>query len=378
MRIQSRSRFVLLAGLSVALLAWLHSVSVAAEPVFSRVSFPTCDGLELSGTFYPAGAAGKKDKDAVVLLLHEFDPRKGGGSHGEWDKLAAKLQQEGYAVLSFDFRGFGQSKSIRDEFWKFRHNQQGIPRGYKGGVKSAESIDQKDFTPFYYPFLINDIAAAKAFLDRKNDAREINSSNLVLVGAGDGATLGALWMAAEMHRQRDTSPPMLIPPAVPLRMDDPEGKDIAGAVWLTISPNIAGKSVSKALSAALVETARENKVPVAFLYGKNDANAANLTLNYLNTIQPKKYDLKNTGEKAIAGTDLVASKLLGERVGATKEVIKQLDRVMEDRGSKEWKKRDEEKSRFFWSRGKGQLRLAKTAGEKVVRPVPPELIRLAN
>jgi len=378
MRILSRSRLVLLAGLSLALLAWVHSASVAAEPVFSRVSFPTCDGLELSGTFYPAAAAGKKDKDAVVMLLHDFDPRKGGGSHGEWDKLAEKLQEEGYSVLSFDFRGFGQSKTVRDEFWKFRHNQQGIPRGYKNGVKSAESIDQKDFQAFYYPFLVNDIAAAKAFLDRKNDARAVNSSNLLLVGAGDGATLGALWMAAEMHRQRDTSPPMLIPPPVPLRMDDPEGKDIAGAVWLTISPNIAGRGVSRAVSGALVESARENKVPIAFLYGKNDTNASNLTLNYLNAIQPKKYDLKNTGEKAIAGTELGGSKLLGERVGATKEIIKQLDRVMEDRGSKEWKKREEEKSRYFWSSGKGRPALAKMPGEKVARPIPPMLIRLGN
>jgi alpha-beta hydrolase superfamily lysophospholipase len=374
MRIQSRSGFVLLAGLCMALLAWLHSAAVAADPVFSRVSFPTCDGVELAGTFYPASDS---KKDAVVMLLHDFEPRKGGGSHGDWDKLAASLQKEGYAVLSFDFRGFGQSKSIRDEFWRFRHNQQGIPRGYKNGVKSAESIDQKDFQISYYPFLVNDIVAAKAFLDRKNDAREINSSNLLLVGAGDGATLGALWAAAEMHRQRDTSPPMLIPPAVPLRMDDPEGKDIAGAVWLTISPNIAGRSVSKALSSALVEVARDNKVPVAFFYGKNDSNASNLTLNYLNTIQPKKYDLKNTGEKAIPGTELAGSKLLGERV-ATKEVIKQLDRVIEDRGSKEWKKREEEKSRYFWTMGKGRTQLAKMPGEKVAHPIPPWLIRLGN
>src|SRR5262245_26381536 len=118
MRGLAHSHLVLLAGLSLALAAWTGSASAAEDAQSDRVSFSACDGVELSGTFYPS-PRGKKDKDAVVLLLHDFDHRKGGGSHGDWDKLAEKLQKEGYSVLSFDFRGFGGSKSVRDDFWKF-------------------------------------------------------------------------------------------------------------------------------------------------------------------------------------------------------------------------------------------------------------------
>ncbi len=188
MRVLSRTHLVSLAGLSLVLLTAISSESAAAQKEkaeFSRVSFPTCDGMELAGTFYPPGA-GKKDKDAVVLLVHNFSHRGGGGSHGEWDDLAAKLQKEGYSVLSFDFRGFGGSKSVSPDFWKFRQNQ--VLRGFRGGAKSAESIDQKDFPGHYYPVLINDIAAARAFLDRKNDMRDVNTSNLIVIGAGQGAT----------------------------------------------------------------------------------------------------------------------------------------------------------------------------------------------
>jgi alpha-beta hydrolase superfamily lysophospholipase len=379
MRGLAHSRLVWLAGLSLALLTWAGLVSAAEDTPSDRVSFSACDGVELSGTFYPS-PKGKKDKDAVVLLLHDFDPRKGGGSHGDFDKLAERLQKEGYSVLSFDFRGFGGSKSVREEFWKFNYNQRGIPKAYHGGVKSAESIDQKDFQLGYYPALINDIAAARAFLDRKNDSRDVNTSNLIVIGAGQGATLGALWMAAEMHRQKDTSPPALIPQAIPLRMDDPEGKDFAAAIWLTVSPNLAGRSVTGAVKSSLVELARDNKVPLAFYFGKSDTSGATLAKNYLDAIGGgKKVELKNTGSKAIPGTELTGSKLLGGRLGTADYIADYLNRVMEDRGSKEWKKRDEEKSRYFWTvNGRPKLPPAKNIGEKVVGPIPGAMIKLGS
>ena len=34
----------------------------------------------------------------------------------------------------------------------------------------------------------------------KNDDGEANSSNIIVIGAGEGATLGALWMASEWRR----------------------------------------------------------------------------------------------------------------------------------------------------------------------------------
>ena len=107
-----------------------------------HINFPTFDEVELSGSFYRSAPVGKKDKDAVVLLLHDFRHNKGGGSQEDgWRQLAGQLQKEGYAVLSFDFRGFGNSKSVSPKFWLHQHNKAGI-RARKGTHSSR--LDQSE------------------------------------------------------------------------------------------------------------------------------------------------------------------------------------------------------------------------------------------
>src|SRR5215469_10627606 len=237
--------FVPLTTLSLLFLADSGAVSGADDIESTRVHFATYDEVELSGTFYrSASASGKKDKDTVVLLLHDFRHLKGGSSQEDgWHQLAGQLQKEGFAVLSFDFRGFGNSKSVSPKFWEFPHNRQGI----KGASKKnpPASIDEKDFSQGYFINLVNDIAAARAYLNIKNDANEINSSNIILIGAGQGATLGALWLASECRRQKDNQSDRLFPGMLPQfrSLDEPEGNDVAGAVWLTIYPTLEQKAV---------------------------------------------------------------------------------------------------------------------------------------
>src|SRR6516162_2546831 len=130
MRSMSRASYVPLATLSLLLLAGSGHLSAqqnSDDKIESkRVHFPTYDEVELSGSFYRSTPVGKRDKDAVVLLLHDFQHIKGGGSTEDgWRQLAGQLQKEGYSVLSFDFRGFGNSKTVSPKFWGFRHNNQG-------------------------------------------------------------------------------------------------------------------------------------------------------------------------------------------------------------------------------------------------------------
>ena len=63
-------------------------------------------------------------------------------------------------------------------------------------------IDASRFPNKYFFQLVNDVAAAKSFLDSRNDSGELNSSDIYVVGAGEGATIGALWMASEFSRKR--------------------------------------------------------------------------------------------------------------------------------------------------------------------------------
>src|SRR4051794_20956288 len=79
------------------------------------VTFDTVDGVKIKGTFWP-GAKGRKSP--TVLILHDFEMNKGGDSHQDgWDSLGDALQKKGLAVLSFDFRGHGQSTAIRQDLF---------------------------------------------------------------------------------------------------------------------------------------------------------------------------------------------------------------------------------------------------------------------
>ena len=297
MSFRSRARF----GLSLALAAAVLSLSAlpaqtvksdagkadaakkdkANDGEFRRISFRSSDGVELEGRFYPATGGAK---DACVLMLHNFSHKTGGDSRSDegWGRLAVALQKEGFPVLTFDFRGFGSSKSVdKALFWdrKNPHNTR-----LRGAAKMPETIDQKDFYPGYYLNLVNDVAAAKAYLDRRNDAREVNDSNLIVIGAGEGATVGALWLASECRRQKDKNSAAGVVGIGRPDLDQPECKDVTCAVWLSISPTVGGQPIP--VKNWLVEAGRDHKIPMGFIYGKDDSKSLNLAQAAVSAIKP--------------------------------------------------------------------------------------------
>ena len=212
---------------------------------YKTYEFVSADGVKLEGNLWSnAGAANKKD--ATVLLLHNFNDKNGGSSRDEgWDQLGDKLLDQGYSVFSFDFRGFGGSTKVDPEkFWDLRRNPQNQYIQGHNTVPLADTIDHAKFEHAYYPYLANDVQAAKAFLDRRNDSGEVNTSSLFVIGAGEGATVGALWMASQWHLQKADLGPLgaliIDPKTGRFSFQEPEGKDQAGAIWLSISPTLAG------------------------------------------------------------------------------------------------------------------------------------------
>jgi pimeloyl-ACP methyl ester carboxylesterase len=319
----------------------------------------------------------------VVLLVHDFSHAKGGGrNQAGWNYLAGQLQKEGYAVLSFDFRGFGDSKGVDGKaFWEYPAN-----RGLPGAGKGRSSIDQKDFPRAYYMYLMNDIVAARGFLSAMNDSRDanVNANNLIVIGAGQGATLAALWMAAECRRQKveliDTNPGAVVSQKKMVPIGSPESSSLRAAVWLSISPELEGRTLGNPLKKALVDVAQTAHIPTYFLYGKNDSKAAKSTTTYLDAIQTvnyKKVEQKNVKEKAVPGTDLAGAQLLGPRLKTTEYIIDFVNRVMEDRGTKVQKDREEEKSFYCymlpWPNARNvQPVLAKNSREQL--PIPPQVL----
>ncbi len=353
---RSLSRRSLLPGLVVLALAVLPGGVVHAQGKKADtkdVSFTTYDGVELKGTLYP-NAGGKRD--AVVLLLHDFDHVKGGSSQKDnLPDLARSLQADGYVVLLFDFRGFGDSKTVnKDRFWTIRHNTM-----LKGAAKRSETIDQKNFPKAYYAYLVNDIAAAKAYLDRLNDQKVCNTSSLLIVGAGQGATLGAMWMANECRRKKDKNSGKGVI-GLPM-LDDPESRDLAGAIWLTIRPALEGRRLP--VSNWLREVGRTNKVPMAFYFGKNDTRSGEFARTMVNMLKSGKTKLDNTGVKVIEGTGLGGTKLLEPVLGTEKAMKTYFSRVMEARGNKEWRKRDVTDRAFYYVINRRMI-LNKRAGDE--------------
>lgn len=343
------SRRSLFLCVAVGLVGWAAPRGSAQNPKSEPVTFDTADHVEISGTYWPST---KGKRGPVAILLH----RTGSKSSEEgWKTLAEELQTEGFAVLTFDFRGHGGSVNVGAKFWDMTHNKMHVRR--KAGPPPA-TVSFNDFQPRYWPYLINDIAAARRFLERRyNDQGECNVSNMILVGAEDGATLGGLWVASEAKRYRLLQ--------TGSKNDYPESKDIIACVWLSISNNLGptgkGISVQQQLPTWLKEggSATESKVPMVFVYGKKDTNgdgqayrlAQTLRKGYMRgaTKLPKDDPLKATGDYGVPETALQGAKLLSKSTSEwiAKTYIPKLV-IDEKKPLQEWEKRESEKWIFLW------------------------------
>jgi pimeloyl-ACP methyl ester carboxylesterase len=317
----------LLAGLALA--CWPQA-GLAAEP--ERVKFDTYDQVEIHGTYYPGDLASKSPS---ALVLHAL----GGSSREEgWDNLAKELQKKHFAVLLFDFRGHGESTAIGTDFWRMPGNSS--LKSYRPG-KLKDQISFKDFTTMQnWLSLVNDIQAAKRFLDRKNDSSECNSANLVVIGAESSAALGALWIATEWQHPRMLN---RFPP-VPANRGEMEGQDIECAVWLSFSPHISVDRTKFTLhpDSWLANPVRD-KVPMCFIYGEQDTKSKSYALHLYDGVMHARRDkkVKLTVEKGMKDTKLAGRELLGKPSLNTEElIVTYVSKVIDDRGANPWSKRD--------------------------------------
>lgn len=144
----------LLAGILLTLPAL---PALATEP--TPVEITTEDGYLLSGEWFPADGEAR----GAVLWLHQP-----GRSGNDYHYIAGQLADSGYAGLTIDLRGHGESL-----------------------LGPAGPVDRDDFEAADYAGMLADVQAAVDFIgEREGDVR------LHLVGADFGATL-ALYHAAE-------------------------------------------------------------------------------------------------------------------------------------------------------------------------------------
>ena len=312
-----------------------------------EISFETFDGVTIKGSFYPSAKGGNSP---VVMFLHKFGSDTGKDG---WDDLATQLQGKGYAVLAFDFRGHGRSKFINkpELFWTFGPNRSLINHS---GDPKKKVIAFADFRAGYLPYLLNDIVAARLYLDNRNDNGGCNTSNIIVIGAEEGASLGFSWLALEALRQasyKQTN--WYINPGA--ANPSPGSDDIAGAIWLSFSKSPLKLAFPYQYQSRNMPTLRDH-IPMWFAVGQNDKiGMADTTYMYDSVLHAdqKKNQLELTFKKPIEKIDLRGAKLLGN--GTTNDDIdKYIKKLVERRPNAAQKKRD--------------------AGDATLRPVPLQML----
>ncbi len=314
-----------------------------------QVDILTVDKVELKGKYF----ASNKEKAPCVLLLHAIGESS---SSKDWTNLAVKLNEKGFAVLMFDFRGHGDSTTVRPGvvnpkdptktergFWDEPLNQRGV-KGFNAFKPRPTEIKQEQFLAEYYPVLANDIAAAKAFLDVQPDC---NSSNLILIGANDGATLGALWLNSECFRYRWLPPEPGLPQGSLDRLN-PEGQAVTSAIWLTIGSKLGASKTVLNVAQMLDRPAKTFKVPMLFVYGEGDAKGKQIAEYCEKALVGKdKKNYPNTMAFKVAGAEqLTGKKLLLESLPTTDRIIKFLEEVPESKAAAKPRKASEEV--YYW------------------------------
>jgi len=129
------------------------------------VNFLTDDGVSIIGSYYSPlsvvnNASSSTATTPTIILLHML-----GKDRSTWNPFASTLsQKEGYAVLSIDLRGHGESVK----------------------QNNGNTISFQSFTPVDYNKMVLDVKAAKQFLITNKSA---NPNNISIVGASIGANV---------------------------------------------------------------------------------------------------------------------------------------------------------------------------------------------
>jgi hypothetical protein len=317
----------------------LTSPALQAQEKSERVRITTVDSVELLANYYACSDA-KVKNPPVIIMLH---PIGESSQKKPWVALAEALQKK-FSVVTFDFRGHGNSTEVVPEtFWKFPANRSNNSKAVGAAAATKNTIDIKEFNKGYYPVLVNDIAAVKAFLDRKNDTGACNTSSCILLGADTGATLGAIWLNAEWHRFRLVQNPVTLASQPDARS---EGQDYIGCVWLSMTPTLGSSSVN--LQGVLDLPMRQKAVPMVFLHGNEDskgkATAAGL-MRFKTARDKAKYPLTDRIE--VKAGKLSGMELLQKSLKQDEEILGYLTEVVDQKG-REWTEREFRKTAYAW------------------------------
>jgi pimeloyl-ACP methyl ester carboxylesterase len=206
------------------------------------IDLQTDDGVMIAATYFPPLRPGKDVP--VVMMLHGYGEKQAVFFPTEMQHdLAFALQDKGYAVLTFDFRGHGHSTR------RVAAPQAADPKAQA----AASKVGFNEFrTPTQLATMLNDIETAKRFLLQKNNAGELNVSKLAVIGCELGASLGLVWSFRDWQFPTQAG------------FSGKQGQDVQALVLISPQYNFKGIGVNKEL------VYMQQRVPMHVIVGKKD------------------------------------------------------------------------------------------------------------
>lgn len=335
-------------------LAWMwFSVGVdgaSAQAIKERVEILTDDSVTLVGDWYPSG---KGKNGPVVVLCHAIGPGKEGAKRQDWEKFPELLQKEGYHVLTFDFRGYGDSTRLME---KQRYWLQTPGRLTPAGVRPNNlpaNISSRDWrSDVHLLWLGNDLLAVKKWLNIKNNAEECNSGNICLICAEQTGVLAELFLYNEYcdpnrDKANDWSKPL--PPAQrnPSKW---EGEDYTHLIVLSMPDRLGTRSYRNVLRERMINLTRKRAFDTLTIYGAEDTPVKNFWNDAIKWIKPESElkELEKTGRYEVPKTKLAGVSLVtNEALGVDKVVVDYLNKFMSK--SKPWRRTAEKEGAILFN-----------------------------
>lgn len=252
------------------------------EPVVR--SLETKDGGTLKGTYFQSN----RGKDAaVVVLLHMAD-----GNRMIWqgrDSFAARLHNEGYAVLTLDLRGHGDSKGDGAVGVVAQSEK-------KTARKAARKIEYSQMVEF-------DMEAVNKFLLTEHQQGNLNMNKTGFVGPEMGATVAAFAAARDWQKPRYDDAP------AGSGMETPRGENVRALVLISPVQNLQGLNI-----AAPLKFLSNPQLGISFLIAvsqkdKEDKGQAKKTFDQISALprsEERMYLMEYPG--VFRGTDLLGKR----------------------------------------------------------------------
>ena len=312
-------RLLTILALMGVLGAWSTAAGVQtqpAEPVSERFTCDTADGVKIVGEFYP-DAKGKGERAPCVVLLHPVGPARNSSSRADFGRLPQLLQQEGFAVVVFDFRGHGESVEIDMP----RYYDLYPPARANPNQPLPNRIDNRDFRQIAeWVRMTNDLTAVKVWLNKQNNLKKCNSHNVALVGVEQSTLLG-LMFAVNEHRDPNRALDF-----AGQRMDQElrlEGEDLVSAVWLTPTDRLGGERIDPTVFQAGLQFLQARRLNLMAAFGEDDQAARDLWNRTQTSLRTRERDAERGAlVRRIKGTSLGGLRLLEHPTfGVQKEMV---------------------------------------------------------